>query len=184
MRPILWTPAPPIAPNTRPLRQPGSLTARLAHSGKVTIDLRFSGWQAARPDEARALGLPHPGMLIYVREVRVLRNGAPAVLARSVTTRAGIDGPWRALRHLGRQPLATLLWSDPRVRRGAFEYTRLTAFGRLPTRRSCFWRQGLPLIVLEAFMDLPWPEVGRLPRRRSWLAQQAFVSRFRRTTSR
>jgi chorismate--pyruvate lyase len=171
MMPINWTPAAPIAPATRPMRQPGSLTARLARDGAVTVELRFSGWQFARPDEAAALALKRPGQRIYVREVSVCRNGEPAVLARSLTTIAGIHGPWRGLRTLGRRPLAALLWTDPRIRRGSFEFTRLPLGARPQARRSCFWLDGQPLVVMEAFVGLPWPDAGRLPRQRRWLAR-------------
>lgn len=174
MPPLVWTSSPPIAIATRPMRQPGSLTARLARGGAVSVDVLRSGWQPARPDEATALGLARPGQRVYVREVCVRRDGQPAVVARSVTTRDGVLGPWRGLRTLGRQPLATLLWSDPRIRRGSFEFTWLPAQppsgARLPARRSCFWRDGQPLVVLEAFVGLPWPAVGWLARRRRWLA--------------
>lgn len=169
MLPIAWTTAAPIAPATRPMRQPGSLTARLARDGSVRIDLRYSGWQHARPDEAQALSLPAAGRRIYVREVYVCRDGKPAVLARSLTTLAGIRGPWRGLRTLGRTPLAALLWSDPGIRRGPFEYARLPLGVRPPARRSCFWLKGEPLVVMEAFVGLPWPDAGWLPRRRRWL---------------
>jgi chorismate lyase len=178
MLPLAWIPSPPIAPATRPMRQPGSLTARLARTGIVSVDVRYSGWQRARPDEADALGLPRPGQRIYVREVCVCRNGEPAVLARSVTTVAGIRGPWKGLRRLGRAPLATLLWTDPRIRRGSFEFTRLPLGTRPPARRSCFWRGGQPLVVMEAFVGLPWPAVGWLPRQRRWIA----AGRDQRTT--
>lgn len=170
MLPIHWTSAPPTAPATRPMRQPGSLTARLARTGAVAVDVRYSGWELARADEAAALGLRRPGQRVYVREVHVLRDGRHAVLARSVTTVAGIRGPWKGLRHLGRAPLATLLWTDPRIRRGPFGFARLPLGARPPARRSCFWRGGQPLIVMEAFVGLPWPAVGWLPRRRRWLA--------------
>jgi chorismate lyase len=170
MLPLAWNPAPPIAAATRPMRQPGSLTARLARSGDISVDVLFSGWQPARADEAAALGLARPGQRVFVREVCVRRNGEAAVLARSVTTRKGIRGPWKGLRTLGRRPLATLLWADPRIRRGPFEFSRLADDTGTPTRRSCFWRDGQPLIVLEAFVGLPWPAVGWLPRRRRWIA--------------
>jgi chorismate--pyruvate lyase len=171
MLPTSWKPAAPIAPATRPMRQPGSLTARLARDGVVSVDLRFSGWQSARPDEAAALGLARPGRRIYVREVYVCRDGEPAVLARSLTTIAGIHGPWRGLRSLGRRPLATLLWTDPRIRRSPFEFTRLPLGARPPARRSCFWLDGQPLVVMEAFAGLPWPDTGWLARQRRWLAR-------------
>lgn len=170
MLPLRWQPAPPTAIETRPMRQPGSLTARLARHGKVTVDVLASGWQAARPDEVAALGLARSGQRIFAREVCVRRDGEPAVLARSVTTLEGIRGPWKGLRKLGRQPLAAILWTDPRIRRGRFEFTRLAGGSRPPARRSCFWLDGEPLVVLEAFVGLPWPAVGRLPRRRRWLA--------------
>ncbi len=172
MLPPTWKSAAPIAPATRPMRQPGSLTARLARTGVVSVDIRYSGWQYARPDEAAALGLARPGLRVYVREVHVRRNGEPAVLARSLTTIAGIRGPWKGLRTLGRRPLAALLWTDPRIRRGPFEFARLPLGDRPPARRSCFWRHGQALVVMEAFVGLPWPDVGWLPRRRSWRASR------------
>lgn len=173
MLPLAWKPAAPFAPATRPMRQPGSLTARLALDGTIAVDIRYSGWRYARQDEAAALGLPRPGLRIYVREVIVSRGGEPAVLARSLTTHAGIHGPWRGLRALGRKPLAALLWTDPRIRRGAFEFTRLPLGVRPPARRSCFWLDGQPLVVMEAFVGLPWPEVGWTARQRRWLAAQS-----------
>jgi chorismate lyase len=180
MLPPRWTPAPPFAAAARPLRQPGSLTARLARSGKVTVDVLASGWHAASIDEAAALGLAHAGMRIYARLVCVRRDGKAAVLARSITTVKGIRVCWKRLRQLGRRPLATLLWSDPRIRRGPFEYARLTADDPLaqaighaataPARRSTFRHRGEPLIVMEAFVDLPWPTLAWSARRRRWTA--------------
>jgi chorismate--pyruvate lyase len=170
MLPLNWKSAPPLAPAARPMRQPGSLTARLARDGAVTLDVRYSGWRYARHDEAVALGIARAGLRIYVREVIVRRDGKPSVLARSLTTIAGIRGPWRGLRTLGRKPLAALLWTDPRIRRGPFAYVRLPLGDRPLARRSCFWRHHEPLVVMEAFVGLPWPEVGWLPRRRRWRA--------------
>jgi chorismate--pyruvate lyase len=180
MLPPRWTSAPPLAIAARPLRQPGSLTARLARSGKVTVDLLASGWQMAGIDEATALGLARPGMRIYARLVCVRRDGKPAVLARSVTTIKGVRVCWKRLRHLGRQPLATLLWNDRRIRRGPFEFARLATDDPLartiglavpvPARRSTFRHRGEPLIVMEAFLDLPWPTLAWRARRRRWRA--------------
>jgi chorismate--pyruvate lyase len=180
MLPLHWIPAPPIHSAARPARQPGSLTARLARSGKVTVDVLASGWQAASADEAGALGLPRAGIRIYARLVCVRRDSQPAVLARSVTTIKGVRVCWKRLRQLGRQPLATLLWSDPRICRGPFEFAQLPAKDPLaqaightatsPARRSTFRRKGAPLVVMEAFIDLPWPTLEWTARRRRWMA--------------
>lgn len=182
MLPLHWTPAPPHPTTLRPLRQPGSLTARLARNGRISVDVLSSGWDRAGADEAAALGLPRAGMRIFVRQVCVRRDGQPAVLARSYTTLRGIQGPWKGLRQLGRRPLASLLWTDPLIRRGPFEYTRLAAGHQLsrrlglakalPARRSCFWRDGEALVVLESFAGLPWPGVIWLSRRRRWAAHR------------
>jgi chorismate--pyruvate lyase len=180
MLPTRWTSAPPPAIAARPLRRPGSLTARLARSGPVSVDVLFSGWQAADLADARALHLPRAGLRIYVRIVLVRRSLQPAVLARSITTLAGRQGAWRPIHQLGRQPLATLLWGSPGIRRGPFEYARLRGGDRLvrmagaatglPARRSCFWQSGQPLVVQEAFLGLPWPSVSWQCPRRDWRA--------------
>jgi len=180
MLPPRWTSAPPLAVAARPVRQPGSLTARLAKSGTVTVDVLATGWHAASIDEAAALGLPRAGMRVYARLVCVRRNGRPAVLARSVTTIKGIRVCWKRLRQLGRRPLASLLWSDARMRRSPFQYARLGAADALaraighavpaPARRSTFAHGGEPLVVMEAFLDLPWPSLPWSARRHSWTA--------------
>lgn len=179
MLPLRWKLSPSSSPTERPLRHPGSLTARLARLGRVTVDVLKSRARPASRDEAAGLGLPRPGMRLYVRRVCVRLDGKPAVLAESVATLDGIAGPWKGLRHLGNRPLAALLWSDPRIRRGPFQYARLPARhplmgqpwvdGALPARRSCFWLDGQPLLVTEAFVGLPWREAGLLPRRRHWM---------------
>ena len=163
------------------MRLPGSLTARLALHGRVGLEVLTSGWRRARADEVRELGLAHVGERVFSRSVRLLLDGNTAVLADSVTTRAGIRGPWRGLRRLGSRPLATLLWTDPLIRREPIRFAHLPrtmfpaavpeAGGKLPARRSRFCREGEPLLVLEAFVSLPWPHGGLAPRRRRWLAR-------------
>ncbi len=179
--PLRWTAAAPFGPRHAPMRLPGSLTARLACRGRVTVDVLASGWRRARADEVRELGLAHAGERIYTRQVCVRLDGHPAVLADSVTTRAGIAGPWRGLRHLGSRPLAALLWTEPLIQRSPFRYVRMPAdvpplAGQgqppLPARRSRFCRGGQPLLVLEAFVALPWPDAGLPPRKRGWLTAQ------------
>ena len=177
MLPLRWTPAAPFGPAFSPLRQPGSLTARLARHGRVTVDVLASGWRPARADEIHDMGIDRAGERIYARRVCVRLDGHPAVLADSVTTRAGVNGPWRGLRNLGNRPLAALLWTAPLIGRSPFRFVRvgpdfLPLPGQerpLPARRSRFCRGGEPLLVLECFLGLPWPRGGLLPRKRGWL---------------
>jgi chorismate--pyruvate lyase len=125
------------------------------------------------------MGIAGAGERIYARRVCVRLDGRPAVLAESVTTRAGIAGPWRGLRSLGNRPLAALLWTDPLIGRSPFRFVRvapdfLPLAGQeraLPARRSRFCRGGQALLVLECFIGLPWPRGGLLPRKRGWLAE-------------
>lgn len=179
MLPPQWRPAPAAGTHSQALRRPGSLTARLACHGQVSVQVLASGWRPARADEAEQLGLPGPGRRLYARMVCIRVNGQVAVLADSVTTAQGIAGPWRGLRRLGNRPLATILWTDPLIRREPFQFARLgptrTLLRRgghaaaLPARRSRFWRNNEPLLVLEAFAGLPWPYPGLLARRRGWI---------------
>jgi chorismate--pyruvate lyase len=174
MLPLRWTIAPPFATAARQMRQPGSLTAWLARRGQVTVTVLYSGWDRARPDEARGLGL-RLGQRLYSREVCVRCDGVAAILARSVTTVEAAKGTWRGLHRLGRRPLADLLWTNPRIVRDQFEYCRLPATDSLlragdgrqsqPARRSTFRLHGEEIIVLEAFVGLPWPNAG-------WRSQQ------------
>lgn len=165
-----WKSSPAHLTQERPLRHPGSLTARLARMGSgVDVEVLESRVRLASWEELQGLGLSRRGLRVFVRCVCVRRGGEIAVLAKSVTTLAGVTHPWRGLKRLGNRPLATLLWSDPRIRRGGFQYLR---WGKdhplsqqvglsvaLPVRRSCFWLKGYPLLVTEAFVGLPWPVV-------------------------
>lgn len=167
MLPLNWTPSPPFNPSAHPIRKSDSLTARLAKSGRVSVDVLASGWDAARPDEAAKLGLRHAGQRLYAREVCLRRDNIAAVFARSVTTIASAKGLWKGLPLLGNKPLATLLWTNPLIYRGPFEFSRISfndpllchfnGNQSLLARRSSFWLQGQQLIVLEAFIGLPWP---------------------------
>jgi chorismate--pyruvate lyase len=117
-------------------------------------------------DEYDALGQTHR-RFAFVREVVLHAAGRPVVLAHSIALRRDLDGAWRGLRGLGTRPLAAMLFVDPLVRRGPFEYARVDRrhplwqrarqlFGReLPAlwaRRSRFTRQERPLMVTEVFL--------------------------------
>lgn len=175
-----WTPK-------NPWRQPqrawmgagGSLTAWLAGTGQAfSVQVLRQGRCGLHPAEWRALCLP-AGRMGYVREVLLRLDGQVVVYARSVTTHAASQGPWRSLRGLGTRPLAGLLFGRLPIARAPLAFAQLkpasparrdvakawrTAAGTpvkpgtLPARRSVFKRAGAPLLVMEVFAasDLPW----------------------------
>ena len=161
------------------LQAKGSLTARLRQHGSVQIAVIFQGLQRLYPEEAIALQCRFG----YIREVALLVHGVPAVWARSATSCAAVQGPWKSLKTLGSRPLAELLFNDRHVSRSRLQSHRIVRHGPtelglrdswrqagaqgaadlLPrrARSSLFFRHGKPLRVLEAFA--PW--IANLPQR-------------------
>lgn len=160
------------------LRAPGSLTARLKRHGRFEVELLRQGTARLRAPERRQLGLPRRGCTL-VREVLLRVDGQPLVWARSSLHRSALCGPWKALKGLGRRPLAELLYADPRVQRSLLQPRRLAVQGAtrrqmqrqwrqatgssapramLWSRHSVFQRRGAQLRVMELFH----PDVARL----------------------
>lgn len=164
-----WTHlAPPHADPWRPwLTFPGSLTWRIvAHSRRFEVEVVARRLRFPNDDEYRVLGRP-AHKLAYVREVVLHADGAPVVMAHSIVARADLRGVWRPVAGLGTRPLAEVLFSDRRVRRGPFEFARVgprhplgararellgRRFGTLRARRSLFHLRGRPLMVTEVFL--------------------------------
>jgi chorismate-pyruvate lyase len=130
------------------LREAGSLTARLGLGGPVGVQLLRLVASRRAP----------------VRDV-VLRVGSRAVVyAHTVGNPAAL----KILRHAGRRPLATVLFTDPRVAAGPLYYRSLDARHRLyraarpwcdgvpprslPARRALFARGTARLLVTEVFL--------------------------------
>lgn len=160
------------------LRAPGSLSQRLARHGRFEVQVLRQTTAKLRAPERRQLGHPRRGCTL-VREVVLRVDGQPLVWARSSLHQSGLAGPWKALKGLGTKPLATLLYSDPRVSRSLLQPRRLAVQGAtrrqmqrqwqqaigsaapramLWSRHSVFHRQGALLRVMELFH----PEVARL----------------------
>jgi chorismate--pyruvate lyase len=158
------------------LSAPGSLTARLRQHGQVSVQVLSQGRQRLWPQEQAALGSAQG----HVREVVLSIDGRPAIWARSATTLRAVKGPWRAIKGLGKRPLAELLFAHKQVRRDPLHAQAFAHHGPqrshlarqwhglkpppadpAPTwaRRSVFWHRGHPLQVLESFA--PW--VAPLP---------------------
>lgn len=143
----------------------GSLTRRLTHLSQQ----RFSvlplqqGWQVLRADECAALQVPADSQG-WVREVFLRGAGQPWVFARSVAARSALEGSGFDLGKLGSRSLGELLFSDRAFSRGELQACRYPAAWlpdavreeRLWGRRSCFWRDGLGVLVAEVFLPAFW----------------------------
>jgi chorismate lyase len=145
----------------------GSLSARIAsHCGELRVRRVFQGLRRPHHDEATLVRVPVQ-RLAHVREVVLVADGTPVVFAHSVVAAGDLHGAWRSVGRLGERPLASALFADPRVTRGALAYRRLDArhplYARAATlglelaaelwaRRSSFQRNGRPLLVTEVFL--------------------------------
>jgi chorismate--pyruvate lyase len=105
--------------------------------------------------------------LVLVRDVVLLCNDVPWVFARTLIPAKTLQGPARHLMQLGERPLGAVLFSDPKVTRGATQIARLhpghTLFDSackqlkqapelLWGRRTLFYVGRRPLLVNELFL--------------------------------
>jgi chorismate--pyruvate lyase len=142
-----------------------SLTRRLTQlsADQFSVTPLFEGWQALRPDECSALGVA-PGSEGWVREVYLRGQQQPWVFARSVATRAVLEGSGLDLAQLGSRSLGELLFSDRAFDRGELQVCLYPAHWlpveahntNLWARRSCFRRGELGVLVAEVFLPAFW----------------------------
>ncbi len=149
------------------LQAPGSLTARLRALGQVEVTVLSQGTRRLWPAERQALRQVSG----HVREVILQLDGEPLVWARSVTSLRALKGPWKAIKGLGSRPLAELLFTHARVRRGRLQrhawrqrgpeqerarrqWTSARRAAPHWARASVFTHHGEPLRVMESFS--PW----------------------------
>lgn len=151
----------------------GSLTKRLVSlcQGRFSLEILSEGDQALRRDECSVLGFSFPRRE-WVREVLLKGYDQPWVYARSILIAEGLQGYSRALRHIGSQPLGSVLFQ-----RGLFSRTSLQlsvypeewlplqyARAGLWARRSVFIGEKQRLLVQEIFLPDFWREVSGLKR--------------------
>lgn len=143
------------------LTDSGSLTQRLVKlsGGAFQVEVVRQGWFMPTRSEARALNM-RSRQRALVREVRLLGKGQAWVYARSIIPATTLTGRQRQLRMLGNRSLGSLLFSDPSMRRGPLQISRLKldTGERLWARRSVFQLSGKPLLVCEVFL----PELLRV----------------------
>ncbi|MET0963540.1 MAG: chorismate lyase [Noviherbaspirillum sp.] len=159
------------------LVSPGSLTARLrAHCSRLDVRLLRQSHALCLPDQARAIGLAHPGRVIE-REVLLCCDGLPVVYAQTVVPAPCSASDWPFFSALGSRSLGSALFRDPRIVRGALQHARLsprhplarralalapTGGGVLHARRCLYRRRHGLLLVTELFL----PAIAHLRPRR------------------
>jgi chorismate--pyruvate lyase len=106
-------------------------------------------------------------MVVLVRDVELLCDDNPWVFARTLIPITSLKGAAQRLTQLGEKPLGAVLFSDPKVIRGATQVARLlpgqplyqTACNHLSQkpdhlwgRRTLFYLEKRPLLVNEIFL--------------------------------
>lgn len=125
----------------------------------------------------------HSGAPVWAREITIAVDGLPCMIARSVCLLEDSTRTWRAIRDLGTQPLADILYHDPAVSRGPFfisfpvsqqpifeavshalaQATQPQIPKKLKARSSVFWLADQPLLVSECFLPEFWALIRQQP---------------------
>ncbi|MGH1462864.1 MAG: chorismate--pyruvate lyase family protein [Neptuniibacter sp.] len=133
----------------------GSLTQRLVKQsqGDFRVEVVRQGWFLPTRSEANALNM-RSRQFALVREVRLIGKGSDWVYARSIIPATTLTGRQRQLRMLGNSSLGQLLFSDPSMRRGPLQISKLKLNDgkKLWARRSVFFLSDKPLLVCEVFL--------------------------------
>jgi chorismate lyase len=96
----------------------GSLTAALGKAGDTRVRILRQRLGTAHRDERSMIGNARAARLRMVREVALYVDGVPWVFAHTLANAPA----QRLLRRAGRRPLATVLFTDPRVSAGGLHY--------------------------------------------------------------
>ncbi len=153
----------------------GSLTRRLTRLSDdgFSVTPLFEGWDTLRADECSALDLAE-GSEGWVREVYLRGHGAAWVFARSVASRAALQGDGLHMDELGSRSLGELLFCDQAFQRRALEVCHypeewLPTAAKAPAlwgRRSRFDRGALSVLVAEIFLPSLWSAARARPENR------------------
>ena len=137
------------------LTDSGSLTQRLVKlsEGQFRVEVIRQGWYLPTRSEAKALGM-RSRQYALIREVQLFGKEQIWVYARSIIPATTLTGRQRQLRMLGNRSLGSLLFSDPSMRRGPLQVSRLQLQDQRPVwaRRSLFYLSNKPLLVCEVFL--------------------------------
>lgn len=146
-----------------------SLTKRLQQHCMGQFSVQVLSEEVCQPQhhEAKCLGM-NGRRWARIRQVVLLCDQTPLVVARTIIPLSTLQGPLRQLRHLKNRPLGAFLFRHPDLERGAIEVTQL-AFTSPPLnlllnersttnrkpwgRRSLFRLKGHPVLVCEIFLQ-------------------------------
>lgn len=150
----------------------GSLTARLQQRfNKFAVEAIEVKYAKIIQDETALLRQPNYQYAL-IREVLLMGNNQAVVFAHSVLPRASLRGAWNGLGRLGNKPLGATLFANPKVKRTALSYKKLTPnhalyqhttrhlaqepdvrkLGYLWARRSIFSLSCANIMVTEVFL--------------------------------
>jgi len=148
----------------RLLSDEGSLTQRLIEvsEGRFRIQTVELEWRNFLGDYLRKLfGPVAPSHKFWSRKSVLICEGAPAVLAHSLMPEHAAQSALDQILVLGEQPLGEYLFSQNRLKRGAFQFAQSEQgyWGR----RRLFYLDSKPIMVAEFF--LPGETLDKLLRR-------------------
>lgn len=115
---------------------------------------------ATASDYAQLSLAPEP---VLIRDVVLMLDQTPMVLARSILPRSALSGDNAALGHMANRSLGTELFQAPKAVREQLWLTQLEAsnpLGPLWGRQSRFNKRGGRLLVAEYFLPALWQRLG------------------------
>lgn len=146
------------------LHDRGSLTRRIRqHCTQFSVQVVSQGLARVPHHEAALLRLPSR-QLAHVRNVMLLADGKPVVVAHSVVAAHHLRGAWADIGKLGTRSLGTMLFTHPLVKRDMLHFKSLrpghplhqdtnpSSAQALWARRSMFYLRDAPLLVTETFL--------------------------------
>lgn len=146
----------------------GSLTQYLRQITMNTIQfhLRFAEWGKANLDEYQALGI-NTLTPTWIREIDFCYHDQPWIFGRVIIPETSLSKKNKCLLTAGKHSIGDILFKDPTVKRGSFEYARLFSnhayslavsqdLSDIPqelwARRSIFYFHDKPILVAEVFL--------------------------------
>lgn len=138
-----------------------SLTQRLMQHGNFSVQPQKEWMGNASLGEYELLALAPEQALI--REVVLMLDQEPVVLARSVIPHSTLVGENLSLSQMANRSLGSELFKAPKAIREQLWLTELEAdprLGALWGRQSRFSKRGKPLLVAEFFLPALWARLG------------------------